>query len=57
MASTSEVFEGTVKAEVGLRIKEIYANWRVLGTVELPYKIRVYLQPEGEQKEIPSEEA
>jgi len=49
MARSSEVIEGTVKAEVGIRIMAPHANWQVVAEVELPYKLRIYAAKPVEQ--------
>lgn len=57
MAKISEVIEGTYCAEVGLRVEGSY-EWKVIGTLEMPYKIRLYMQPApAENAQEPSSDA
>lgn len=36
-------FEGVITAEVAIRVKELHANWRILGEVEFPYRVELTL--------------
>lgn len=52
MADADGIIEGTVEAQIGIRVSEPHSNWRIIGTVALPFKLQVHGAPTDKEQEI-----
>lgn len=52
MADADGIIEGTIEAQIGIKVMEPHSNWRVIGSVALPFKLQVYGAPKDKEQEI-----